>query len=391
MKKLFVIAMMVAVAATSFAQDIVKQMKGQDYDAALATLNAALPSLSAEQKAKGYNQLVEVLMPEVTKAVEKTDLNAADLIANALNAAVACDEFDNQPNDKGKVAPKFHKKNQERLNNARFIVLQAVNNYLNVDNKKALKLIVCYLEGVNAPLFGELKDQRDALYAPQFYRIAGLIAFQEKDYPTAVKYARIAMNDPQEKEDAEKILVAALEQQLSTRQDTLDFIQTMKEVDASKYFGRITSFLERVGEKEQAAQLIEEELARNPENKMAWAIKGESAMNARSWEQAIEAFKKTVEIDPSFTAVWFNLGVCAYSWAADLQEQLSDKQGKITAENNKKVNDKIAEAKTYYEKVRELDPSYQEIPNWPRQLRMVYNALGETEKAAEITRMLGEE
>ena len=37
------------------------------------------------------------------------------------------------------------------------------------------------------------------------------------------------------------------------------------------------------------------------------------------------------------------------------------------------------------------DPNYEKIPNWPRQLRMVYNALGEKDKAAEISKMLGDE
>ena len=44
----------------------------------------------------------------------------------------------------------------------------------------------------------------------------------------------------------------------------------------------------------------------------------------------------------------------------------------------------------YYEKVRQLDPNREKVSNWPYQLRMIYNALGEKDKAEEITKMLGE-
>ena len=58
MKKIIFTALVAAFATTSFAQDIVKQMKGQAYSEAVSTLNSALSGLSADQKAKGYNQLV---------------------------------------------------------------------------------------------------------------------------------------------------------------------------------------------------------------------------------------------------------------------------------------------------------------------------------------------
>ena len=47
MKKIIFTALVAAFATTSFAQDIVKQMKGQSYSDAVSTLNAALSGLSA--------------------------------------------------------------------------------------------------------------------------------------------------------------------------------------------------------------------------------------------------------------------------------------------------------------------------------------------------------
>jgi hypothetical protein len=149
MKKIIFTALVAAFATTSFAQDIVKQMKGQAYSEAVSTLNSALSGLSAEQKAKGYNQLVEIGYPEADKSYQaitlasvqknKVDASAYNSIVNVLNDAVKCDEFDNQPNDKGKVAPKFRKKNADRLANFRSVLINAANEENeNYDRKLAL-------------------------------------------------------------------------------------------------------------------------------------------------------------------------------------------------------------------------------------------------------------
>ena len=152
---------------------------------------------------------------------------------------------------------------------------------------------------------------------------------------------------------------------------------------------QIASLYNQIGESQLSEKILNDAIAKDPNNKMAYAIKGENAMSDKKWDDAIKYFKKTVEIDPAFTAVWFNLGVCASSKGFDLNEQLSE-NGRITTENDAKVKEVLKEAAGYYEKVRQLDPNREKVSNWPYQLRMIYNALGEKDKAEEITKMLGE-
>lgn len=398
MKKLFLFALVAAMATTSFAQDIVKEMKGKSFAEAQTILNGRLSSLSAEQKAKGYNALTDIAYVDAAKAYDVMTINQTtgkndpvnyNAICDAIESAMAADPFDNEPNDKGKVAPKFHKKNMDRLQNLRIALVvggqaaQSAENY-----PEALKYFQCYVNSAYSSLFSEVAGKKDP-NAGQVARVVAYLIAQKEDYATAQKYAEIAMADTASAKDSEGIYVAILEKQCKTHQDTINYINKLKEVNAQKYFPQMASLYDRIGEKELAAKLIEDEIAANPTNKMAWAIKGENAMNARDWDKAIEAFKKTVEIDPSFTAVWFNLGVCASSKGFDLNDQLST-NGRITNENAAKVSAVLTEAKNYYEKVKELDPNRETVANWPYQLRMIYNALGETEKAAEISKMLGE-
>lgn len=396
MKKIIFTALVAAFATTSFAQDIVKQMKGQAYSEAVSTLNSALSGLSAEQKAKGYNQLVEISYPDAAKAFQditlanvqknKVEASAYTPIVNALNDAVKCDEFDNQPNDKGKVAPKFRKKNADRLANFRAVLINAANETQDADQK--LSLANAYINSSESPLFAEvLKNGDQYLGYAQFFAAAAY--YNKENWNKAAEYAEKALKCEDVKENAEQYLVSALTKNLKTKADTLAYLKKLNDINADKYMAQIASLYNQIGEKDLSNKILNDAIAKDPNNKMAYAIKGENAMNEKNWDDAIKNFKKTVEIDPEFTAVWFNLGVCASSKGFDLNEQLSE-NGRLTPENDAKVKDALKEAMGYYEKVRQLDPNREKVSNWPYQLRMIYNALGEKDKAEEITKMLGE-
>ena len=396
MKKIIFTALVAAFATTSFAQDIVKQMKGQSYSDAVSTLNSALSGLSAEQKAKGYNQLVEIGYPDASKAYEaitlasmqknKVEFSTYTAIVNALNDAVKCDEFDNQPNDKGKVAPKFRKKNADRLANFRSVLINAANETTDPDQK--LSLANAYINSSESPLFAEvLKNGDQYIGYAQFFAAAAY--YNKENWNKAAEYAEKALKFDDVKENAEQYLVSALTKNLKTKADTLAYLKKLNDINADKYMAQIASLYNQIGEKDLSNKILNDAIAANPNNKMAYAIKGENAMNAKDWDEAIKNFKKTVEIDPEFVAVWFNLGVCASSKGFDLNEQLSE-NGRLTPENDAKVKDALKEAMGYYEKVRSLDPNREKVSNWPYQLRMLYNSLGETDKANEISKMLGE-
>ena len=399
MKKIIFTALVAAFATTSFAQDIVKQMKGQSYSDAVSTLNAALSGLSAEQKAKGYNQLVEIGYPEADKAYQaitlasvqknKVEASAYTSIVNVLNDAVKCDEFDNQPNDKGKVAPKFRKKNADRLATFRAVLINAANEETQ-DYDRKLALANAYINSSESPLFEEvLKKAGGDQYLGYAQFFAATAYYNKENWGKAAEYAEKALKCEDVKDNAEQFLVSALTKSLKTKSDTLTYIAKLKDINADKYMAQMASLYNQIGEKSLSEKILNDAIAKDPNNKMAYAIKGENAMNEKNWDEAIKNFKKTVEIDPDFTAVWFNLGVCASSKGFDLNEQLSE-NGRITAENDAKVKDALKEAVVYYEKVRALDPNREKVSNWPYQLRMLYNALGETGKADEISKMLGE-
>ena len=206
----------------------------------------------------------------------------------------------------------------------------------------------------------------------------------------AAKYAKQALSDDRVKEQAEQVYRVSLEQGLKTREDSLNYVNVLKELNVDKYFVQICGIYQEVGQEEQVNTLVDEALAKNPNNKVAYFTRGSINNTKRQYDAAMTDFKKAAEIDPAFIQAWFNLGVCASQKGFDLNEKYTDKNGRIPTDKAAEVTAVLKEAITYYEKVRELDPNHEQISNWPMQLRMLYNAVGEKAKADEISKMLGD-
>ena len=155
-----------------------------------------------------------------------------------------------------------------------------------------------------------------------------------------------------------------------------------------KYFNLLMDYYMKAGDKDALNNWVNEEIAANPQNKMVWALKGESEMNSQKWDAAVESYKKAEEIDPSFVQVVFNIGVCLNSKAIELKDQLADKKtGGLTVANANKVKEVLGQAKTYMEKARELDPTREKV-NWAYPLYQIYYSLGDKAKSDEMEALL---
>ena len=139
MKKIMMMAMMVVASATAFAGDsdafkaLKKNLKGLGYAEAETLVKNSIDQLAnAQEKAAAYNMLVDlaydafnkqsIIVTENQMAVqmgkEEKPVDNELMTTSAYNAivnAIECDKYDQQPNEKGKVAPKFSDKNAQRL------------------------------------------------------------------------------------------------------------------------------------------------------------------------------------------------------------------------------------------------------------------------------------
>ena len=142
MKKLIVAAMMVLGATSAFAgdSDVLKAiMKAKTYAEAEALVKQNLGQLANDaEKAKAYNKLVDLGMKDyndqqsimqtnqIMKKNDPVDEKVMNEGAyNALINALECDKYDQLPNAKGKVAPKFANANATRVWGARVQLVNA--------------------------------------------------------------------------------------------------------------------------------------------------------------------------------------------------------------------------------------------------------------------------
>ena len=375
MKKLIVAAMMVLGATSAFAGDsdaLKAVMKAKTYAEAEALLKQNLGQLANDaEKAKAYNKLVDLGMKayndqqsimqtnQIMKKNDPIDENAMNEGAyNALMNAIECYKYDQLPNAKGKVAPKFGG-NAARVWSARIQLVNAGQTA--AQNNKAddvLKYWGAYLDTETDPLFPSIdakQKESEKEYIGQVALFAARYAYQAKDGARCEKYCDIAMKSEKEAKDALNLKLYVLKDGLKTHADSLSYINKLKDLYAKDANNEVildglnSMYSSMRMQKEQEA-LLDEVLARNPNSFVALANRGMMFIQRNDADNAIKNLKKALDIKPDNVTVMVYLGACYNSKASALQDP-----------NGRKVVYK--EAINVLDKAKELDPEKSQA-NW---------------------------
>ena len=390
MKKLMMMAVMFVASATAFAGDsdaLKAILKAKTYAEAETLLKSSLDQLvSAAEKAKAYNKLVDLAMSDfeaqsaivtenqVNKQMGKEEKPVdqelmVESAYKALQNAIECDKFDQQPNEKGKVKPAFAEKNAQRLFNApRFTLVNAGQDAAqNRDNAKARKYWEMFVLSDAAPLFANNDRTPQKEFFGQVARFAAVYAYQDKDMETATKLCDIAMKDPQEYEGCLNLKLEILGDGLKTKEDSLSYCNKLKEIYAEHktdgVMEKLYNTLLGIGEKDAAYKVLDDALAENPNNFVALADKGLGLLNENPAEAATY-LKKACELKSDNAALQTYAGTAI----------------SVQAQNTEDPNAKKAlykEAIGYYDKAKELDPDRLNS-NWGyNRYNAYYNYYGE--------------
>ena len=133
----------------------------------------------------------------------------------------------------------------------------------------------------------------------------------------------------------------------------------------------------RVYRSGESEYLINDKIARNPNNYTAWALKGQTEMNEQNYTAAIESFKKAIDIDDTNAIVLTYLGFCMNNRAAEIE-------GDIPAQKAL-----YKESMVYLEKAKSIDPDRQKA-NWAYPLYQCYyiNYSANDPRTKELEEML---
>ena len=375
MKKLIVAAMLVLGATSAFAGDsdaLKAVMKAKTYAEAEALVKQNLGQFANDaEKAKAYNKLVDLGMKDfndqqsiqqtnqLMKKNDPVDENAMNEGAyNALMNAIECYKYDQLPNAKGKVAPKFNG-NATRVWGARQQLVNAGQTA--AQNNKAdevLKYWGAFLDTDSEPLFAAVdakQKEAEKEYIGQVALFAARYAYQAKDAARCEKYCDIAMTSEKEAKDALNLKLYVMKDGLKTKEDSLNYVNKLKDLYAKDPSNEVmldglNSMYSALKMEKEQTELLDAAIAKDPKNFVALANKGMMYIQKNDANNAIKCLKQALEAKPDNVVVMTYLGACYNSKAGDIQ-----------AVQGRKVV--YQEAIKVLDKAKELDPEKAQA-NW---------------------------
>ena len=411
MKKFMMMAMMLVASATAFAGDsdaLKAILKAKTYAEAESLLNSSLSQLANDaEKAKAYNKLVDLAYDVYKKqddikttnmVMQKNDpVDMQALIEGgkqALTAALECDKYDILPNEKGKVAPKFRQKNQDRTKAIRLSLLQAAIDLANdKKDKEAFENFDLYINTAQSALFegvdGVAKNDPN-LGVAAFY--GGRSAYQIENFARAKELFKIGVADTAKQihDLSFEFLLYAMRTSQKTAADSAQYIVEMSDLykqypESEQIYSSLADAYMQKGDNAKVIELADERAAKFPESSLPHVYKAFLLMQDKKYDEAIAEFDKVKEDkSPVFLNSVFNRAVCKYNKAADWNETKSDlRTGRMSAADEKVFKDLLNSAMVDFEKAQELDPDQMTV-KWAYLLKNVYTQLGMKEKADAV-------
>lgn len=406
MKKLLIVTLMAVTATNVFAGDsepLKAILKASTYAEASQLVNSNLSQLASDaEKARAYNKIVELAMAKFDKESATAQQNRIakeiqgdkakeqpvdmkgmyDAVYYAVTAAVECDKYDQMPNEKGKVKPRFAEANAQKVWNARIELVNAGNEASSEQNANdVLKYWGTLLDTETAPLFAGQDHSQEKDFIYQIADYTARWAYQEKDLERAKRYCDIAMKDPDAKKakEAQTLKFLFMKESLASREDSVKFVNELEEQYAAdpsndEMFDMIFNIYGSLGQNDVQKKFVDEKLAKDPNNYIALADKGLIAMNENNADEAIIYLKKALDVKADDALIHTYLGTCYTVKAGNMETQ----QQAIPLYD---------EAIKAFDKAKQLDPQKQRA-NWGyNRYQAYYGRYGENDpktKDAEL-------
>jgi len=403
---MMMMAMMMVASATAFAgdSDALKAVtKSKNYAEAAQLLKQNIGQMTdAAEKVKAYNHLVDLAMNKVVKQtsiiaenqlgmqmgraaneiVPYDTLGLADAICDAIYDAIECNKYDQLPNAKGKIDPKFAEKNAARIWAVRSHLVNIGQEQAHNETKTlALKYWGAFVDSGTNPLFDAQNHEPEKEYFGQVALFSGRYAYEAKDMDRGDRYIAIAKKDPTQEKDALATQLYYIRTGLTSHADSVAATNRLKalyeaEPENDALLDALYSMYD--GARDKAAQnaLLDNHLAKYPNSFAALANKGLMAMGENNAEKGAEWLKKAAAARPDNAVIYTYLGICLSSLAA-------------TTEDGAKSKDYYKQAIDAFDKAKELDPDKQ-MANWGyNRYQAYYGLYGEDDprtKAAEADR-----
>lgn len=295
-------------------------------------------------------------------------------------------ELDHQPNDKGRVKPKYDKKIREAVSTYFAQLINAGNEGLQSgDFTKANKYFSKYGEVKRHPMLeGTSAAIVDSLSMEVAFFSAYAATQMEGNTEAAIKELEQIKEVPFNQNEVYQLLAL----QYINSGDTVKYENTLKEAinvvpQEPIFLTNLANILIIKGENDQALTFLNQLLEKDPTNPLVLSTMGQIYTEGKKDYQTGESYYlKAVELNPEskeaiygLAQVYFNQGADAINEANSINDQA---QYAVALEKAKGF---YAKALPYLEKVHELDPDNSQFRT---ALYNVYYNLGMEDKMAQM-------
>lgn len=425
MKKLLLSVTLILAAAISFGQGLSKEeLKNQkrqkkalmgliaDAEKAIlndpaAAINALKPALEGDQKELVANEpylwyvlanaKVAVVNQENLKRSEGKSFDANKLYRycyDIFEHLSLCDKLDNQPDAKGKVKPQYSEQIKKILfENRNQLFNGGAHFYNEEDFELAFKLFDTFITSAEMPRLVEfnlnsLPELAEINKMGAYY--ASLSGMRLENYNYVLKHIDLAIKDEENAESAYEFKAQA---QVCLG-DTATWLNTLKECavkfPSNAYFYQsLIQYYDSKNQQDELMKFADDMIAREPGNALFTYVKGVILQQNEKQEEAIEWYKKAIEVDPNYESAIGNLALCYIQQAQKFSsnEASTNLKDKAKMKKDKEILDGYYnQALPLYEKLREIAPSKQHI--WLNGLMQCYYNLNMDKKLAELEKLV---
>lgn len=426
MKKIFSLAAVAACSMVSMAQNSVISkaafLQEQNKTAeALEVLKSSFDNPKTTKFAEIYNQAGKLVStqfnPELMKAAQNEPLDTAKFISS-LNEMV--DYFtksyvaEHTPDAKGKMPKvKFSPENTRVLLGCQdYFFYAGIFLNQNRDKAGAYEYFNKHLQFVNNPA---LADKRDSLiqakaqnYAQANY-YCSMLAYEMKKWDEVLRQTQELLPKKELLAEAKipvrDLYLMRFEANLTGKKDTLAYVNDLKHAidnieDNQAFMESLVAVYNEKNDVKSAEETANEMVAKNPQSKSAWFIKGYVDMNLKhDYATARNAFDKALELDANYLEAMANKAYCyinevvtkrqngGYKYAgSNLDRVKGQKAVDLYNKELKEIRGYFEKALPLMEKVRELAPERSRL--WASALEQIYSNLNQKAKAEEMENIM---